>query len=315
MLVPFVSAFLQAQQLPPSPPPGSQQRSTSQQLVPARPSPSELRTMIGARMNDDESIVLDGRLDEAVWARAVPAGSFIQQDPNNGEPATEQTEVRIVYSKDALYLGVTCYDSEPDRLLGYQRRRDEQLPADDRFMWMIDTYLDARTGYYFEMNPSGQMGDELQGVSSRNRQWDGIWTGRARTSDTGWTLEVEIPFRILNFNRDSDTWGINFQRTVRRKNEESVWMGWPRNQGLRRRPRENSTRLQCPRTARTDLLLVDRVEFGGAGRGHVPDEALPRHRRNAVQFLAVAGEQRAVRHTERGPGLAVTVPVDTQAGE
>jgi len=190
--------------------------------------------MIAARMSDSESIVLDGRLDEGIWARAVPAGNFIQQDPNNGEPATERTEVRIVYTKDALYLGVTCFDSQPGALLGYQRRRDEQLPADDRFMWMIDTYLDARTGYYFEMNPSGQMGDELQGVSSRNRQWDGIWTGRALKSDMGWTLEIEIPFRTLNFNADSDTWGINFQRTVRRKNEESVWMGWPRNQGLRR---------------------------------------------------------------------------------
>ena len=173
--------------------------------------------MTAVRMSDSESIVLDGRLDEGVWKRAVPAADFIQQDPNNGQPATEQTEVRIAYSADALYMGVTCFDSEPHKWLGYQRRRDEQLSADDRFRWTIDTYLDARTAYYFEMNPSGLMGDALQGVGNiSNRQWDGIWTGRVLRSEIGWTLEIEIPFRTLNFNPHSDTWGINFQRTVRR---------------------------------------------------------------------------------------------------
>ena len=85
------------------------------------------------------------------------------------------------------------------------------------------------------MNPSGLMGDALLGVGNViNRQWDGIWTGRASRSDVGWTLEIEIPFRTLNFNPGSDTWGINFQRTVRRKNEETLWTGWARNQGVRR---------------------------------------------------------------------------------
>lgn len=94
-------------------------------------------------MRDGERIVLDGRLDEPVWMRAVPAADFIQIDPNNGRPATEPTEVRIVFDRDGLYLGVTAYDSEPDRWLGYQRRRDEFLGSDDRFMWTIDTFLDA----------------------------------------------------------------------------------------------------------------------------------------------------------------------------
>jgi hypothetical protein len=186
------------------------------------------------RLAESERITLDGRLDEAPWQRAVPAGHFIQQDPDNGAPATEPTDVRIVYDAHALYLGVTCYDDEPDKWLGYQRRRDEFLQADDRFMWTIDTYLDGRTAYYFEMNPSGLMGDALQSGSLSNRQWDGIWNARVRRSDIGWTLEIEIPFRTLNFNPDLDAWGINFQRTVRRKNEESLWTGWARNQGLRR---------------------------------------------------------------------------------
>jgi len=131
-------------------------------------------------------------------------------------------------------MGVTAFDSEPDRWIGYQRRRDEGLGSDDRFMWTIDTFLDGRTGYFFEMNPSGLMADALLGINGQNREWDGIWNARARRSEIGWTLEIEIPFRTLNFNPNSDTWGINFQRTVRRKNEESIWNGWARNQGLRR---------------------------------------------------------------------------------
>jgi hypothetical protein len=91
----------------------------------AAPENGGRRSMTALRMNDGETVTLDGRLDEAFWARAVPADGFIQQDPQNGRPATEATEVRIVYDRDTLYMGVTAYDSEPERWLGYQRRRDE----------------------------------------------------------------------------------------------------------------------------------------------------------------------------------------------
>jgi hypothetical protein len=192
------------------------------------------RRMTALRLAEGESLTLDGQLDEPFWSRAVPAADFIQQDPQNGRPATEPTEVRIVFDRDTLYIGVLCYDSEPDKWLGYQMRRDEFLGSDDRFMWVIDTFLDGRSGYYFEMNPSGLMADSLVGVNGDNREWDGIWNARARRSDMGWSLEIAIPFRTLNFNPNSDTWGVNFQRTVRRKNEESLWTGWARNQGVRR---------------------------------------------------------------------------------
>jgi hypothetical protein len=200
----------------------------------ATPAADERRTVRGLRLDPGERIVVDGRLDEEVWSRAVPARDFIQQDPDNGEPATEPTEVRILFTSTALYMGVTAYDSEPDRWLGYQRRRDEFLQSDDRFMWSIDTFNNQQTGYFFEMNPSGMMGDALRGANFNNRQWDGIWTGKTQRSEIGWTLEIEIPFSTLNFDPDADAWGINFQRTVRRKNEESLWNGWLRNQGLNR---------------------------------------------------------------------------------
>jgi hypothetical protein len=195
---------------------------------------SDVRQVAAARLSVGERVVVDGRLDEEFWSRAIPAADFVQVDPRNGEAATEQTHVRIAFSGDTFYMGVTCYDSEPEKWLGYERRRDQFLGSDDRFMWTIDTYLDARSGYFFEMNPSGLMADSWFGVNGDNRAWDGIWDARVHRSEVGWTIEIAIPFRTLNFDPNNDTWGINFQRTVRRKNEDSIWTGWARNQGLRR---------------------------------------------------------------------------------
>jgi hypothetical protein len=121
------------------------------------------RSVPATRMDATERIEIDGRLEEGVWARTVPAADFIQIDPNNGAPATEPTEVRVVFGTDAIYLGVTCYDSEPTKWLGYETRRDQFLSSDDRFMWTIDTFLDTRSGYFFEMNPSGLMADSRVG--------------------------------------------------------------------------------------------------------------------------------------------------------
>jgi len=191
------------------------------------------RVVVAERLWDGERVTLDGRLDEPFWARAIPATDFIMQEPSLGGTPTERTEVRIAFDRDNLYMGVTNFDSEPDRLMGNTMKRDEFLSADDRFMWTIDTFLDQQTGYFFEMNPSGLMADAVLGPGgSRNREWDGIWDARARRSEIGWTLEIVIPFRTLNFDPNAPAWGINFQRTVRRRNEESLWTGHERNQGL-----------------------------------------------------------------------------------
>ena len=186
-------------------------------------------------MDPDESITLDGRLDEDVWMRAVPATNFLQRDPDNGQPATEQTEVRFVYDSDKLYMGVTLFDSEPDKLIYYQMGRDGFLPSDDKLQWAIDTFNDGQSAYWWEMNPAGSMADSLRGANNtNNRRWDGIWDARSTRSEIGWTLEIEVPFRTMNFNPNSEGWGVNFQRTIARKNEVSLWMGWLRNQGLNR---------------------------------------------------------------------------------
>jgi hypothetical protein len=208
-------------------------------------------SVVAIRLGDSERIDVDGRLDEAIWQRASPATNFAQLDPQNGAPATERTEVRVAFNRDRLYLGVECFDSEPARLLGNQMVRDGPLASDDRFMWALDPQFDQRSGYFFEINPSGAMGDGLLVPSgggggggaaastgglgfgvTQNRAWDGIWLARVDRHERGWTAEIEIPFRTLTFDPEAAAWGANFQRTVRRKNEESLWTGYGRNQGL-----------------------------------------------------------------------------------
>ena len=155
------------------------------------PSDIERRTLTALRIAEDETIQLDGRLDEPLWRDAQPATDLLQQNPVNGTPATERTEIRIVYDQQRLYIGFIAYDSEPGRLLANQMQRDQSFEADDRFMWSIDPYLDGRTGYFFEINPAGAMGDGLleqaQGTTSTNRSWDGIWNARVHRDETGWT--------------------------------------------------------------------------------------------------------------------------------
>jgi hypothetical protein len=210
--------------------------------TPAQAQDAQLPVVHALRVTDPEAIRVDGVLDEAIWERVEPATRFVQRDPDNGAPASEQTEVRILYDDHRLVLGVVCHDSEPSRVLGNQMQRDQSFDADDRFMWTIDSFLDGRSGYFFEINPSGAMGDGLIDPSQQdgdlgadiNKSWDGIWLARVHRNEGGWTAEIEIPFRTLNFDPGSGTWGMNFQRTVRRKNEESLWTGHARNQGVAR---------------------------------------------------------------------------------
>ena len=189
------------------------------------------------RLGVDDHISLDGRLDDDVWQQIEPITTFLQQEPVEGGIPTEATEVRIAHDGSALYIGVIAFDSEPAGILAFQRRRNAGLGTDDRFMWIIDTFGDGRTAYFFETNPLGLKGDGLlrtgQG-GGLNKSWDAIWEVRTSRGDYGWSAEIRIPFHTLNFDPDSDTWGINFQRTIRRKNEELLWTGHRRNQGLTR---------------------------------------------------------------------------------
>ena len=212
----------------------------------------ELPVLEAYRLTDGTDVQLDGRIVEEFWSRAVPISDFTQQDPVEGGEPSERTEVWVVYDEDNLYIGAIIYD-DPEGILAFQRERDASLGTDDRFMWILDTFRDGRTGYFFEINAAGLMGDGLMSGSgggrggfggggggggfsggSSSKAWDGIWEARTARRPDGWSAEIRIPFRTLNFDPNSDTWGINFQRTIRRRNEEILWRGWRRNEGLRR---------------------------------------------------------------------------------
>ena len=196
---------------------------------------TERPSLEAAVIPPDAALAFDGRLDESFWQDVAASDAFAQQEPREGDAPTERTELRVVYDKNNLYIGAMLYDSDPDGILSFQRQRDAALSTDDRFMWILDTYDDGRSAYFFEINPGGLMGDGLlttgQGTSI-NKDWDGIWEARVARGAYGWSAEIRIPFRTLNFNPEQEAWGINFQRTVRRKNEELVWSGYRRNQGL-----------------------------------------------------------------------------------
>jgi hypothetical protein len=202
---------------------------------------AEVSELQAIRIPDNLSIDLDGRLDEEVWGLATPISDFTQQYPVEGGVPSERTEIRVVFDGDVLFIGATLFD-DPSGILAYQLRRDAGLGTDDRFMWILDTFLDGRTGYFFEINPAGLMGDGLitgggggggrGGGGGMQKSWDGIWEARVARRPDGWSAEIRIPFRTLNFDPNLDSWGINFQRTIRRRQEEILWRGYRRNQGV-----------------------------------------------------------------------------------
>jgi hypothetical protein len=183
----------------------------------------------------DDEFILDGRMTEPFWDKITPVTNFTQQRPNEGGEPSERTEIYIAYDSANLYIAAKLFDSSPEGIIAYQKRRNQGLGTDDRFMWIIDTFNDGRNAYFFETNPAALRGDGLltvgQGISI-NKAWDGIWNVRTSITDEGWVVEAQIPFRSLDFDPDKSEWGINFQRTVRRHNEEIVWSGWRLNQGL-----------------------------------------------------------------------------------
>ena len=167
---------------------------------------------------------IDGRLDAAEWAGAQPIGEIRQRDPRPGTPASERTEVRVMFDRDNLYIGVECFDSDPAGVLGTRMVRDADLVDDDRIEILLDPYHDRRNAYYFATNPLGVLVDGLIIENGTlNREWDAIWQVRVERNEKGWTAEFAIPFKTLSFPTHGGEWGFNISRTIKRKIEEDRW--------------------------------------------------------------------------------------------
>jgi len=170
---------------------------------------------------------LDGRLDEAAWAQAEPITDFRQNLPQDGEPATERTEARIVYDADAIYVGVRMFDREPGQIRRGLGRRDSYLNAD----WVLvgfDSFHDHRTAFQFVVNASGVKADEM-GVNDQGpqeRSWDPVWDVAVAHDTAGWTAEFRIPFSQLRYPGDPEqVWGVRVRRWIERK-AEGAEFGW-----------------------------------------------------------------------------------------
>jgi len=179
-----------------------------------------------------QSPVVDGRLDDPAWQTATPINTLRQRDPVQGELSTELTEVRIVYDDSQLYIGASMTDNEPAQIRATELRRDNTLESDDTFAVILDTYHDHRNAFMFRINPRGTRFDALVRNESPVlvANWDEQWTAAAVLTETGWSAEIAIPFKILRFSSaENQVWGLNVERVIKRNNEFAYWAGWNRN--------------------------------------------------------------------------------------
>src|SRR6188508_3051270 len=169
--------------------------STTLQLLGAdgRRAVSAIETRVG--------ITLDGALDEEAWRLAEPATDFVQAEPLEGQPATEATDVRLVFDRDALYIGVDCRDEADARTIINDIRKDFPAGDQDTFEVILDTFGDRRNGFVFATNAVGAKADTQIANEGRdvNTSWDAVWTVAARRTDHGWSAELRIPFKTLRF--------------------------------------------------------------------------------------------------------------------
>jgi hypothetical protein len=208
---------------------------------PALPPVPQAESRVAVAVPIDHAPKLDGSLNDPLWQSAKVITDFRQREPHEGEAATEKTEVRILYTRTAVYFAIHCYDSEPSRIVATELRRDASQDLDDHFEILIDSKNDRRDAYLFEINPLGTQDDGLivdefgakgtpgQGNLDFDSGWDGVWTSGARITSDGWTATIEIPFSTLNFTHSQEVvWGLNFKRFIRRKNEQDLWTSYRR---------------------------------------------------------------------------------------
>ena len=180
-----------------------------------------------------ESLHMDGVLDEGIWQNALAASGFTQQRPDEGQPSTERTEVRVLYDEQTLYIGVWAYDSDPSQIIATQMARDGDLADDDYFQIILDTYMDRQNGILFATNPDGARYDAQVRNEGRSEgrfntnvltDWNGVWDVYTSRNEEGWYAEMAIPWSTLRFEIGEDVnFGMNLERQIRRRNEQAFW--------------------------------------------------------------------------------------------
>ncbi|MBM4187595.1 MAG: carbohydrate binding family 9 domain-containing protein [Gemmatimonadetes bacterium] len=190
---------------------------------PLRPDPLTVSTARAVRVAGPAP-KMDGRLDDPAWATAAPFGAFVQRDPDEGRPGTEPTEVRVLFTDDALWIGVRSFDSKAAEIAAVLARRDEWSPSDEVSV-MIDSYHDRRTAFAFTVNAAGVKRDAyLYDDTNRDESWDAVWEAKATTDSAGWSAEFRIPLSQLRFPAaPSHTFGFNVSRRLNRLNETQFW--------------------------------------------------------------------------------------------
>ena len=221
--------------------------------------------------------VMDGDvLSDPAWVDVPHVTGFRQTAPDEGQQASERTDVRVLFTEDTLYFGVICYDRDPSSIIVTDSRRDSSLANSDSFQLILDTFLDQQNGFVFGTSPAGQEYDGQvinegvggsgirSGGTSRgggggfNLNWDGVWTVRTQVSEVGWSAEFAIPFRTIRYPaREVQTWGVNFQRNIRRRNESVYWAPLPRQYNLFRVSMAGQlTSLRVPARSARNLKFV-----------------------------------------------------------
>jgi hypothetical protein len=209
------------------------------------------RTFAASALPDNgDPPVIDGRVNDAIWQGVKPYTDFIQQDPAEGAPATENTEVRLIVGGGHVYVGIICFDSDPKSIIVSQARRDASLNETDSIILVLDTFNDNQNAFVFGTNPlgieyDGQVAREGQtsgitfqggaggtqrgGISAFNPNWDGDWSVRSQVTDRGWEAEMAIPLKTLRYSTGTGkTWGLNVLRNIRHKNEQVYLAPIPR---------------------------------------------------------------------------------------
>ncbi len=210
----------------------AQESTSNAPIAPAAVVTREADGRISIRaVRTDSPIRIDGRLDESIYGATEAIEGFVQQEPDEGEPATERTEAWVLFDDDHVYVAARCWETQPARRVANEMRRDtSQLRQNDTFAVLFDTFHDRRNGYLFYANPIGGLADsQITDEGPPNVDWNTVWNVKTGRFDGGWTIEMAIPFKSLRYQAGRDqTWGINLRRVVRWKNEWSYLAQVPR---------------------------------------------------------------------------------------